>query len=50
LSIAFGTLDDQSGFTMDKEWFFDKKPDAYNLEGERKRVTEAEAFAMFGAV
>ena len=47
LSLAFGTLDDQTGFTMDKEWFFDKKPDAYTLEGERKRVTEAEAFAMF---
>ena len=46
--LAFGTLDDQSEFTIDKEWFIDKKPDAYTLAGEHKRLTEAEVFAMFG--
>ena len=45
--LAFGTLDDQSGFTIDKEWFIDKKPDAYTLAGEHKTLTEAEVFAMF---
>jgi hypothetical protein len=46
--IAFGTLDDQSGFDMNLEFFIDKKPEAYTLAGERKRLTEAEVFALFG--
>jgi len=46
-SVSLGTLDDQSGIEMTREWFIDKKPDCYALEGERPRVTEAEAFAMF---
>ena len=48
LHIAFGTLDDQSGFKMNIEFFIDKKPAAYTLAGERKTLTEAEVFAMFG--
>lgn len=48
LSLALGTLDDQRGVTLDTEWFIDKKPEVYALEGERKRVTEAEMIAMFG--
>lgn len=46
--LAFGTLDDQSGFDMNIELFIDTKPEAYALAGERKRLTEAEVFAMFG--
>lgn len=42
-----GSLDDPSGITLTKEWFIDKKPDAYTLAGDRKKVTEAEVFAMF---
>jgi len=45
-SVAFGTLDDQAGFEMTTEWFIDKKPDSYGLVGERRCITEAEAFAM----
>jgi hypothetical protein len=46
-SVSLGILDDSSGITLTKEWFIDKKPDAYSLEGDRKKITEAEAFAMF---
>lgn len=48
VQLAFGTLDDQSGVSMNKEWFIDKKPDAYTFAGKRKTLTEAEVFAMFG--
>jgi len=46
-SLALGTLEDQGGVTITREWFIDKKPEAYTLAGERERVTEAEVFAMF---
>lgn len=45
-SIAFGTLDDQSGLELTKEWFSDQRPDAYEFAGERRCITEAEAKAM----
>ena len=45
-SIMFGTLDDQSGIELAVEWFSDRRPDAITLAGERKTITEAEAFAM----
>jgi len=45
-SLAFGTLDDKTAFQLTREWFFDRKPQLYALEGERQRITEAEAFAM----
>jgi hypothetical protein len=48
MHIAFGTLDDQSGFEMKIEFFIDKKPEAYTLAGERKQLTAAEVMAMFG--
>ena len=48
VQLAFGTLDEQSGFDLHLEWFIDKKPDSSGLEGERKTLTEAEVFAMFG--
>ena len=47
-SLAFGTLEDKAGLELTREWFFDNKPQLYTLEGERQRVTEAEAFAMLG--
>lgn len=47
--VAFGTLDDTSGFELGTEWFIDKKPAAYGFAGERDRHTEAEVFAMFAA-
>ncbi len=47
-SLCVGTLDDQSGLELSREWFIDKKPDVYALAGERKRLTTAEVAAMFG--
>lgn len=46
-SVSLGCLDDTSGLRIHREWFIDKKPEAYALAGERECVTEAEAFAMF---
>lgn len=45
-SVSLGALDDPSGFTLTKEWFIDKKPDSYGLEGERTRLTEADIHAL----
>jgi hypothetical protein len=45
--IAFGTLDDQSGFDIRIEFFIDNKPDGYTLAGEHRRLTEAEVLATF---
>ncbi len=47
-SVALGTLDNQTGLTLTKEWFSDKRPDVYELAGERECVTEAQVLAMFG--
>ncbi|MCA9704856.1 MAG: GFA family protein, partial [Myxococcales bacterium] len=49
-TVAVGTLDDQRGLTLVKEWFIDKRPEVYALEGAsgRECVTEAQVFAMFG--
>lgn len=46
--LGFGTLEDPSGFDIELEFFIDKKPAAYSLAGERKTLTEAEVFALFG--
>lgn len=45
--LALGTLDDQSGIDLTLEYFIDIKPDAYELAGDRKRLTEAEVMAIF---
>lgn len=45
-SVTLGSLDDQEGLPMVREWFIDKKPSVYALAGERKCITEEEAFAM----
>lgn len=46
--LGFGTLDDPSGFDLKVEYFIDKKPEAYALAGDQKKLTEAEVFAKFG--
>ncbi len=48
LHLGFGALDDPSGFELALEVFIDKKPDAYELAGDRKKMTAAEVFAQFG--
>jgi hypothetical protein len=45
-SVTLGTLDDQEGLPLNREWFIDNKPSTYALAGERACVTEAQAFAM----
>ncbi|MEM1415546.1 MAG: GFA family protein [Myxococcota bacterium] len=46
-TVALGTLDDQTGITLNREWFSDLEPAAYHLEGERERLTSAQIAAMF---
>lgn len=45
-SVTLGTLDDQEGLPLEREWFHDQKPSVYALAGERPCVTEAQALAM----
>jgi hypothetical protein len=47
-SVAMGSFDDKTGLTLAREWFIDKRPELYELAGERTTVTEAEAMAMLG--
>ena len=47
-TVSFGTLDDQTGIEITREWYIDLKPEAYTLEGEREGLTEAQILAMFG--
>jgi hypothetical protein len=47
-SLASGTLDDQEGLPLTREWFIDRKPGIYELAGERERLSSAEIAAMFG--
>lgn len=48
-SVALGTLDDQSGLTLTREWFVDRRPDVYALEGEHECMTGAQIFAQYGS-
>lgn len=47
-TVGFGSLDDPSGFEMVREWFCDRKPDAYAFEGDRERLTTEQIKAIFG--
>ncbi len=47
LSVSLGCLDDTSGLQIQREWFIDRKPEAYALAADHESVTEAAAFAMF---
>ncbi len=49
LHIGFGTIDDQSGMTVTEEIFIDRKPDAYSLAGDTRKMTEAQMFELFAA-
>ncbi len=46
-TVLLGTLDDQSGLTITREWFIDLKPDGYSFEGDHETLTQAETEAMF---
>ena len=48
VTVALGTLEDRSGFTLAREWYIDKRPEAYVLEGERECFTQAQVEQMFG--
>lgn len=48
-TVALGTLDDQGELTLVREWFIDKRPEVYGLEGQsgRECMTEAQVMAQF---
>lgn len=48
-SVSSGTLDLPKGLALGKEIFIDEKPDYYDLAGDHRRLTGAEAFAEFTA-
>ncbi|MEO0773533.1 MAG: GFA family protein [Pseudomonadota bacterium] len=47
LHLGFGTLDDQSGFTLTEEIFIDRKPDAYSFAQDTAKMTEAQMLELF---
>ena len=49
-SLPMGTLDDQTGMTMTKEYFSDKRPGGYHFSGDRKQITEAEVMALLASL
>lgn len=49
LTVCVGALDHlPASIPLTKEFFIDKKPAFYALEGERDRLTGAEVFALYG--
>jgi hypothetical protein len=46
--VPIGLFDDANGFTMDREIFIDKKPDAFAFAGTHEMLTEAQVFALYG--
>ncbi|MCV6595061.1 MAG: GFA family protein [Silicimonas sp.] len=46
-AVAFGSLDDTSGFTPRIQFFSDKKPEGLPLVPDTKTMTEAECNAAF---
>ncbi len=49
-TVAMGTLDDQSGIEIVREWYIDLKPAAYALAGDRESLTEAQINEKFGGL
>ena len=49
ISLCPGVFEDQAGFEIVSEMFIDTKPDFYALEGDRPRITRAEAHAQLAA-
>lgn len=47
--MPIGLLDDTSGLTMIREIFTDEKADVVDFTGDRKTMTGAEVFALYGA-
>ncbi len=47
--MPIGLLDDTSGLKNMREIYVDRKPDAYDLAGERERLDTAATLALFGA-
>lgn len=48
IGVTSGAITDlPDGLPVTMEFFIDKKPDYYAFEGERKRLTGEEVFAMF---
>lgn len=46
--IPIGLLDDESGLQMNREIFYDEKPDAFAYSGEREQLDTAQTLALFG--
>ncbi len=45
--LSAGLFENAAGLPLNLEVFIDEKPQAYAFEGDRKRMTGAELFAMF---
>jgi hypothetical protein len=45
--IPIGLFNDPDGFTLRRELFADRRPDAYRIAGDHAQLTEAEVIAMF---
>ncbi|MCG8652393.1 MAG: GFA family protein [Pirellulales bacterium] len=46
-SLNVGTLDDQSGLTLENQIFIDEKPDFYRFANETTMMTGEEIFALY---
>ena len=48
IGVMSGAMDSlPDGLPVTQEFFIDRKPDYYDFEGERKRLTSEEVFALF---
>ncbi|MCA9663700.1 MAG: GFA family protein [Myxococcales bacterium] len=48
-NVSLGALDDQSGLHVAREWYIDRRPDAYELVGDdHEKITAAQVAEMFG--
>ncbi len=47
-TLTLGSLDDQSGLTLTREWYADLEPEAYHLAGAQERLSSEQIAAMFG--
>ncbi|MHC0052113.1 GFA family protein [Actibacterium sp. D379-3] len=47
LSVPIGLLNDTSGMTLAREFYVDRKTDAYDFPADTIKMTEAEVIAMF---
>ena len=47
ISLNAGTLDDQTGLTLESQIFIDEKPDFYSFANQTKMMTGEEVFALY---